>query len=99
MTVETAKDDKGRETGARVTAVRAGSPAAKAKGGGIRAGDVIEDLTLKFKTHRIRNATEFTNVLAMWPEGTQLDSVRARRDNKPLTFAMLVLGPPATKGK
>jgi S1-C subfamily serine protease len=97
VTVETAKDGKGRETGAKVTAVRAGSPAAKAKGGGIRPGDVIEEIALKFKTHRIRNATEFTNVLAMWPEGTQVDSLRVRREGKTLTFQSLVLGPPAPK--
>ncbi len=98
VTVETARDGKGREAGARVTAVRAGSPAAKAKGGGIRSGDVIEEVTLKFKTHRIRNATEFTNVLAMWPEGTQVDAVRVRREDRMLTFPSLVLGPPAPAG-
>ena len=96
VTVESAKDAKGGEAGARVTAVRAGSPAALAKGGGMQTGDVIEEITLKFQTHRIWNATDFANVLAMWPEGTSLDSVRVRRKNKALTFQSLVLGPPAT---
>lgn len=97
VTVETAKDEKGRETGARVTAVRTRSPAALAKEGGMRPGDVIEEITLKFKSTRIRNATDFTNVLAMWPEGTLLDSVRVRRKDKNLSFPAIALGPPPSK--
>ena len=94
VTVETAKDETGREIGARVASVRQGSAAAKA---GAQAGDVIAGLTVKFHTYPIRNATEFYNALALWPEGTRVDSLELRRQGSWKTLPNLELGPPVKK--
>ena len=90
--VETLKDGGGKEAGAKVTTVRPGSPAAVAKSP-LQAGDVIECVTIKFKPARIRNATDLTNLLSYWPEGTRLDSVEVRRGKDLRVLSGIVLGP------
>ncbi len=79
ITVETVRDDKGKEIGAKITEVRAGSPAATGKSP-LQVGDVIECVSLKFQSTTIRNATDYTNLLSLWPVGTKLDSIQVRRE-------------------
>ena len=94
VAVETFKDGKGREAGARITAVRASSAAAThLKGGGLQVGDVIECITIKFRNFNIRNATEYTNTMAVWPEGTRIENVQVRRAGSLLILSDFVLGP------
>ncbi len=90
--VETLKDDKGREVGARITEIRAGSPAAAGKNP-LQAGDVIECVTIKFKDYNVRTATDYTNVLSLWPEGTKLDKIQVKRDRMLRILSGFVLGP------
>ena len=98
LDVETAKDAKDREIGARVVQVRAGSPAeANRRGQGLRKGDIVERVTIRMHSTPVHNATEFTNTLSVWPEGTKIESIEVRRDGRPLTLSEFVLGPPAAE--
>lgn len=94
IAVETAKDPKGKELGARITLVRPGSAAERAKSGGaLRVGDVIESLTVKGRTLPVRNATDYVNVITLHPPGTLVESLKIRRDGKAVTVQGLVLEP------
>ena len=95
VSVETAKDEQGRDAGAKIGQIRTGSPAATNKGGGLLPGDVIECITMGFKTIPIRNATEYINAMSVWPEGTRIDAIQVRRGKRLLIFSNFQLGPPA----
>ncbi|MFQ5845865.1 MAG: trypsin-like peptidase domain-containing protein, partial [Planctomycetota bacterium] len=75
------------ETGARVRAAEGGSPAADR---GVRAGDVI----IKAKGKRIRNRTDFINVVGRLPEGSLVTLTLLRRRNARVVRFRLAASPP-----
>ena len=78
--------------------IRTGSPAAASKTP-LQVGDVIECVSVKFKDYNIHNATDYTNVLSLWPVGTKLDKVQVRRGSQLRVLAGFVLGPAPKENK
>lgn len=91
--VETARDDAGKEGGARIKEVKPSSPAATNKKGALQVDDVVTSVSIRMKVYPIRNATDYVNALAVWPEGTRIDAVEIRRGKRLMTLSGFVLGP------
>ncbi len=81
--VRSARDAKGKEAGAQVTEVKPGSPAALARcsgfsGRGLRVGDRIVRIVYRGKSHEIRNARDYMNLMTTIPGGVTLTVVVKR---------------------
>ncbi len=78
LEIETATDDRGRTEGARVTGVDAKrSPAAKTRTA-VRVGDVVTSVFIMQDWHRVRSASDLTNLLALAASGDFL-KIKYRR--------------------
>jgi serine protease Do len=80
LEVETEIDVKGNPTGAKVKEIRPGSPAGKglAKTNPLLPGDVITKLVLDAKDFPVKNASDFTNALVLYPAGAKASIVYKR---------------------
>lgn len=78
LELETATDEKGRTEGVRVTGVDAKrSPAAKTRTA-VQVGDIVTSVFIMRDWHRVRSASELTNLLAMASSGDFL-KIKYRR--------------------
>jgi serine protease Do len=72
ITFETAVDGKGKPVGARVTAIEPKSPVGPSARKGLKPGDIIVSIWGFGDDHRIRTASDVTNLLSLCREGTYL---------------------------
>ncbi len=82
--VKTVRDRRGKEAGAEVTRVKPGSPAAQARcaGGGrrgLQVGDWIVRIVYKGRSHEIRTARDYVNLMSTIPGGVTLTVVVKRK--------------------
>ncbi|MHC4471417.1 MAG: S1C family serine protease [Planctomycetota bacterium] len=91
LDVETATDDDGVHVGARVKRVVPGSPAAKARAGGVKRGDVIWKITVRGKPREVRSVTDYINVMSPLPEGSKV-TLHVKRGRKRIVFSGILLG-------
>lgn len=69
LSFETAVDEDGRPQGARVTEIAKGAPAGEPEKRGLRLGDVVVSIWGFGEDHRIRTASDVTNLLSLCREG------------------------------
>jgi len=89
--VETFKDRTGKPAGAKVTKVVPGSPAASAKGGGVRVGDIVRRITVNSRSKDVKSYNDFIRVLSPLSEGSKV-TLHIIRGKKKLLFTNLKLG-------
>ncbi len=76
--VKTHYDRDGTANGARVEKVRDASPAALARSGGVRVGDVVVKVVVNGKPYTIRTMTDFITRISPLAEGSRLSLVVVR---------------------
>ncbi|MEN8150636.1 MAG: trypsin-like peptidase domain-containing protein [Planctomycetota bacterium] len=95
LDVETATDASGKPIGARVTKVDPTLPAATAKRGGVKVGDVVRRITVKGRAREVKSVTDFIRVLSPLAEGSKV-TLHIIRGKKKMIFSNIELG---KKGK
>jgi S1-C subfamily serine protease len=82
LTVETYRDETGKPAGAKVTKVDPDRPAAKARRGGVKVGDIVRRITVSSKSRDVKSVTDFIRVLSPLSEGSKvtLHIIRGRRN-------------------
>jgi len=88
--VKTHYDKDGTADGARVEKVRAGSPAALGRSGGVRVGDIVVKVVVRGKPYTIRTMTDFITRLSPLAEGAKLSLV-VLRGRKRVSIGNIVL--------
>jgi S1-C subfamily serine protease len=93
LEVSTAKDTKGKPCGALVKKVKKASPAARARNGGIRPQDVVWQVAVRGRNHKIFSATDYVNVLSTLAAGSKV-TVYVKRGKRRLLFKNILLQGP-----
>ncbi len=103
--VKTVRDKRGKEAGAEVIRVKPGSPAATARCSGLserglRVGDRILRIVYKGRSHEIRTARDYVNLMSTIPGGTVLTVVVKRRGvYRRFSRIKIPAGPPGKTGR
>jgi hypothetical protein len=101
--VKSVRDEDGEPAGAEITKVEPGSPAARARSGGIEGlvvGDVIWKITLGGRPRFVRNATDFLNLMSPLAEGEKVTlHVHRKRPRKSIVFPRIKLERKKKKGR
>jgi len=105
--VKSARDKRGKEAGAEVTSVAPGSPAALARCAGLsrrglQVGDRITRIVYKGRSHEIKNARDYMNLMTTIPGGVTL-TVIVKRGGSYKRFSRIKIpaslpGKPARRG-